>query len=75
MHSSYTLTLHIIIDKEKIIASLLAKELDISAPTARSALNHLVQLNILKEISHKKRDKIYCYQTYLEILEEGAKPL
>lgn len=53
----------------------LSEELAISSPTARSAVNHLVKLNVLKEISGKKRDKLYIYRNYIELLEEGADPL
>ena len=53
---------------------LLAKELNISAPTARSSLNHMVELNILHEDTGKQRDKVYVYKKYLEILEYGAEP-
>ena len=53
---------------------LLSKSLKISAPTARNALNQMVNLGILTEISGKKRDKIYVYRQYLTILEEGADP-
>ncbi len=52
----------------------LAKALKITAPTARSSLNHMVALGILEEKSGKKRDKIYVYRNYLEILENGAEP-
>jgi hypothetical protein len=34
----------------------------------------MVELGILEEMSGKKRDKVYVYRTYLNILEEGAKP-
>jgi Fic family protein len=53
---------------------LLASDLGISAPTARSALNKMTSIGILKEISGKERDKIYVYDNYLKILEEGAEP-
>lgn len=58
----------------QVTVPLLASELSMSAPTARSALNHLVGLGILEETSAKKRDKIYVYRRYLDILEEGAEP-
>ncbi len=54
---------------------LLADMLQISAPTARSALNHLLDLKIVDEISGKQRDKIYVYRKYLKILELGTEPL
>lgn len=53
---------------------LLSKELNMTAPTARSALNSMLELGILQEISGKKRDKIYVYRKYLDILDEGAEP-
>ena len=59
----------------QITVPLLASELGLTAPTARSALNHLVKAGILEEISGKKRDKIYVYRQYLSILEEGTQPL
>lgn len=54
---------------------ILSKGLSVTAPTARLALNHMVSLGILEEISGKKRDKIYVYRNYLNILETGAKPI
>ncbi|CAO5682088.1 MAG: hypothetical protein HEEMFOPI_01585 [Holosporales bacterium] len=59
----------------QISVPYLAKVLNMTAPTIRSALNQMVSIGILKEISGKKRDKIYVYKTYLDILEEGASPL
>jgi Fic family protein len=53
---------------------ILSKGLGITAPTARVALNQMVRLGILEEISGKKRDKIYVYRNYLNILETGTKP-
>ncbi len=58
----------------QVSVSLIARELGITAPTARSALNHMVALGILEEESGKKRDKIYVYRRYLSILEDGAEP-
>lgn len=53
---------------------LLAKELQMTQPTARSALNHLNSIGVLEEASGKKRDKVYIYRKYLDILEDGAEP-
>lgn len=54
---------------------MLSKELNMSIPTARRALESMVQLGILEENSGKKRDKIYVYKKYLNLLEDGAEPL
>lgn len=59
----------------QVSVPLLVEELELSAPTARSAVNHLEALGILKEISKKKRDKVYVYKKYLALLEEGSEPL
>jgi Fic family protein len=58
----------------QITVPLLANELALTAPTARSSLNHMVKLGILEEHSGKKRDRVYIYRNYLNILEEGAEP-
>ena len=58
----------------QVTTALLVKELKITAPTARSALNHLKSIGIIEEVSGKKRDKVYIYRNYLDILEDGAKP-
>lgn len=59
----------------QVTAPGLVKALEITAPTARSMLNHLLDLGIVVEISGKKRDKVYVYKMYLSILEEGTEPL
>ncbi len=44
-------------------------------PTAANALAKLESLQLIKEISGKQRGRIYAYQKYLDILNEGAEPL
>lgn len=58
----------------QVTVPMLAKGVMITTPTARSALNHLTSLGVLKEVSGKLRDKVYVYRNYLDILEEGADP-
>lgn len=58
----------------QVTVPLIAKQLNMTAPTARSSLNYMVKFGILEEISGKKRDKIYVYRKYLDILESGAEP-
>ena len=52
----------------------LSKALGITAPTARSCLNTLVNEGILGEITGMQRDKVYVYKNYLNVLEEGTNP-
>jgi len=58
----------------QVTASFLAKELQMTQPTERSASNHLKSIGVLEDASGKKRDKIYIYRKYLDILGDGAEP-
>lgn len=51
----------------------IAKNCNMTIPTATKSIKHLEELNIVKEITGKERHKIYTYQRYLEILNgEGG---
>ncbi len=52
-----------------------AKALALSAPTVRKSVNHLIELSILKEVTGKKRDRIFTYTRYMSTLESGTEPL
>lgn len=51
------------------------RQLSLTAPTARSAVESLVHLGIVREITGKQRDRIYIYDQYVKILDEGTEPL
>jgi len=53
----------------------LAQALEVSQPTATGALKNLQKLGIVKEVSGKKRDKIFSYDAYLNILKQDTEPL
>jgi Fic family protein len=48
----------------------LSKKLELSQPPVRAAINALEELGILREVSGKKRDKVYSYRSYLNIIDE-----
>ena len=52
-----------------------AKSLELTIPTVTSALNHLVRLGIVKEISGRRRDRLFAYSRYVNMVGEGTKPL
>lgn len=60
---------HPITEAKKIVSGC------ISLPTANKSLQHLSELGIVKEITGKARNKIYVYQKYLDILNEGSEPI
>lgn len=59
----------------QISVTLVSKELNMTAPTARSAIIHMQKQGILEELTGKKRDRIYVYRQYLNSLEDGAEPI
>ncbi len=56
-------------------ASSVASHIDVSFPTANSALKSLQGLGIVKELTGRSQNRIFAYQEYLDILNEGAEPL
>lgn len=63
--------------QKQIYASVpnLEKELGVTAPTARAALNDLLALGIVKEVTGQQRNRVYVYDKALDILQEGASPI
>src|SRR6266536_2680308 len=53
----------------------LADALNLSIPTVTVALNHLVRLGIAKEVTGKRRARLFGYSRYLKILSEGTEPI
>lgn len=52
-----------------------SKLLGISQPTMQRALEQMEQLGIVKEMTGKRRGRLYQYHEYLKILDEGTEPL
>jgi Fic family protein len=52
-----------------------AEELKLSIPTVTVALDHLVRLGIAKEVTGKRRARVFGYSRYLKILSEGTEPI
>ena len=51
------------------------KHLSMTTPTVGSAIESLETLGIVREITGKQRDRIYLYDLYVKILDEGTQPL
>ena len=63
--------------QKKPIANIriVAKSLKLSIPTVTLALNHLVRIGIVEEITGKRRDRLFTYSRYFNIVGEGTDPL
>jgi hypothetical protein len=47
----------------------------IAYPTAARAVNALQRLGIVREITDRRRNRIFAYGRFLDILSEGGEPL
>ena len=47
----------------------------VSYPTAARAVQSLENLGIVREITGRRRDRVFAYDAYVAILNEGAEPL
>ena len=52
-----------------------AKALRLTVPTVTSALNHLMELGIVKEISGRQRDRLFAYSEYVRMVSGDTEPL
>lgn len=74
--SASVLRVHQYVQTHPIVSiAAVAEKVGISFPTASVAVEHLSRLGILREISGKKRNRLFVYSEYLDILSEGTEPL
>jgi len=52
-----------------------APKIGISAPTVAKSLDHLSRLGIVREMTGKQRRRMFVYEPYLAILNEGTEPI
>jgi Fic family protein len=50
-------------------------KIGISAPTVTKSLMHMTDLGILHEVTARERHRLFVYEQYLAILNEGTEPL
>jgi Fic family protein len=71
-----TLRVHQLLQRRPITsAPAAAKKLQITEPTARAALGHLQKLKIARELTGKRRNRLFVYDKYVSILDEGTAPI
>jgi Fic family protein len=52
-----------------------AKRLGVTQPTISKSIEELVGLGIVREVTGRQRDRVYAYDRYITILNEGTEPL
>jgi len=55
-----------------VTLALAMKLLDTTKPTASKAIDALRKSHILRETTGRRRDRVYAYQSYLDILTSGS---
>lgn len=71
-----SLQLHDMLQKNPYgTANSLVRGTTLSAPTVNAALAELEQLGLVREVTGKRRGRVFAYTAYLEILSEGTQPL
>jgi Fic family protein len=64
------LRVHELLQRKPIISVPIASaELNLTAPTVRNSIEKLKEIGLVKEITGKKRDRLFSYQSYLDILQ------
>jgi pantoate kinase len=53
-------------------ASSLAEKTGLTPATVNKALGQLQQLSIVKELTARKRNRLFCYAGYLEVINRGT---
>jgi hypothetical protein len=56
-------------------AGFAARALGLTGPPVYAAINRLEQAGILREATGRQRGKLYVYDEYLTILNEGTEPI
>lgn len=67
--------LRLLQSKPIISISKAAAATGMSFPTATTALSHLSKLGIVRELTGRERNRLFIYDEYLKILNEGTEPL
>jgi Fic family protein len=70
------LLLHLAMQKRPLVsAQMLARETGLSEPPVNKGLDALIELGVVREITGRRRGRLYTYTGYLDILNEGTEPL
>ena len=70
------LRVHDVMQKQPVISiKEAAIRTGVSEPTASSAIDRMMGLGLLRELTGKQRDRLFIYDPYVNILSEGAEPL
>lgn len=61
-----------LLERPVVTSGWLVKKTGLTAHTVNRSLEHLVRLGVVRELTAKRRNRVFSYQRYLEILNRGA---
>ncbi|GHU06155.1 hypothetical protein AGMMS50225_00100 [Betaproteobacteria bacterium] len=61
-----------LMERPIVTSGWLTQKTAMTATTVNKSLKHLEQLNIVKELTAHKRNRLFCYAGYLDILNQGT---
>jgi len=74
--ASSSLRVHDLLQKNPFATSkALVASTGLTAPTINAALGDLQRLGIVEEVTGRRRDRVFSYRAYLDILNEGTDPI
>ena len=69
------LRVHDLLQQRPIISITAAcKALELTHPAVNKSLRKLEEMGIVREITGRQRNRLYLYDTYMNILNEGLEP-
>lgn len=67
------LRVHSLLQRKPVVSvPAAANELDLTAPTVRSAIDNLQKIGLVRETTGKRRDRLFVYSHYLDVLQEDT---
>jgi len=67
------LRVHSLLQRKPVVSvTSAANELSLTAPTVRSAIDNLQKIGLVREATGKRRDRLFVYSRYLDILQEDT---
>lgn len=74
--ASSALQVHQLLLKKPIMSQpRAAKETGLTLPTIAASMKHLQELGIARELTGRERNRMFVYDEYMKILNEGTEPL
>ena len=66
---------HVLCERPIVTLNEVCRRTNLSFPTATKGINALVKLGIVRELTGQRRNRVFAYDRYLAILNEGTEPL